>query len=489
MGDVPAIIRSTLLEASEGVRSYDQRGQAATFANRVHGYLHEEWRAFQKAEREYDDDSSFRPEEEEEAGAGESELLRRGMQIAHEQWATAEKQEETTAPSPTVAQSLGLPFSAQEECFYHCSMDNLNRRRSMGEPIVQYRGKWGFRRLFGLQEFFSVLFSVLNAMLHPYHCCRSTRLAVAQLLFRRSRAYHHVLVALYAFFSTLSWLASAVFHARDVELTMLADYLVVQWLGGVALTAGLMYHVVDHWELQEPKDSGYQDPFWRQLLVRGGGVFAVILAHQWALVFGRADFQLDTGTHMLFCIGLAMAGSLVYFGILFRRTGWRSGGRGEEANRDASSSCEVRCSGSASASASAEEEVESPTRWTEGVERVCKGAEAEAVRRGEDEVSTTDEEKNSEDQISSLQAANAATAEKKKLAQLQRSLSGTPEFYLAIFGAYPLFLLFEWADFPPFFDLVDAHAVWHCASVPIQFTWYAWFAKVDREVFRAETAD
>jgi hypothetical protein len=37
--------------------------------------------------------------------------------------------------------------------------------------------------------------------------------------------------------------------------------------------------------------------------------------------------------------------------------------------------------------------------------------------------------------------------------------------------------LLEVKDFPPIFNLIDAHALWHLATIPIVLVWYKFYAK------------
>ncbi|WFD25774.1 hypothetical protein MNAN1_000740 [Malassezia nana] len=39
----------------------------------------------------------------------------------------------------------------------------------------------------------------------------------------------------------------------------------------------------------------------------------------------------------------------------------------------------------------------------------------------------------------------------------------------------------EVVDFPPLLRLVDAHALWHCATIPLTYYWYQWLANDARE--------
>lgn len=66
-----------------------------------------------------------------------------------------------------------LPFSlrmmlwnCRSNCEYDCMRANHRFRQQNGELIVKYQGKWPFIRVMGMQELFSVLFSIGNAIPH-----------------------------------------------------------------------------------------------------------------------------------------------------------------------------------------------------------------------------------------------------------------------------------------------------------------------------------
>lgn len=55
--------------------------------------------------------------------------------------------------------------------------------------------------------------------------------------------------------------------------------------------------------------------------------------------------------------------------------------------------------------------------------------------------------------------------------------------YLFLFlGLVHLAMLLEVLDFPPLFDLFDAHAMWHAATIPLTYIWY-WFVAADMACF------
>lgn len=83
--------------------------------------------------------------------------------------------------------------------------------------VQQYHGKWPFYRFLGMQEPFSVLFSLLNLAAHIWGLgyIRS-RIPPSYGLRRWYEAFGYV--------GYIAWTASAIFHTRDNNLTEKLDY-------------------------------------------------------------------------------------------------------------------------------------------------------------------------------------------------------------------------------------------------------------------------
>ncbi|MDP2434545.1 MAG: post-GPI attachment to proteins factor 3 [archaeon] len=131
-----------------------------------------------------------------------------------------------------------LGWSCDENCRYECAHKNAATRRSGGERPAQYHGKWAFTRVLGVQELFSTVFSVLNAVPHllflsharaPLQPHSSSRL----LFHWRS----------WAAMGLNAWFWSAVFHSRDTAFTEKMDYfsayLLIVWGLWVAIVRTL----------------------------------------------------------------------------------------------------------------------------------------------------------------------------------------------------------------------------------------------------------
>lgn len=99
--------------------------------------------------------------------------------------------------------------------------------------MVQFHGKWPFYRFLGMQEPFSVLFSLLNFLAHQ------SGLAKVRASIPESYPLRRFYVLL-AHFGMASWVFSMIFHTRDFQLTEELDYLAA----GASVMYGLYYAAV-----------------------------------------------------------------------------------------------------------------------------------------------------------------------------------------------------------------------------------------------------
>lgn len=119
-------------------------------------------------------------------------------------------------------------WKCPDECRYLCMRQHVKQlRQSGGNQTLQYHGKWPFIRILGMQELFSVLFSVGN-LLAQYRGYRKFRRA---LLVVSPKKYVFAPLVLIAFISNCNgWIWSSIFHARDFILTERLDYFSALWL-------------------------------------------------------------------------------------------------------------------------------------------------------------------------------------------------------------------------------------------------------------------
>ncbi|KAI9786592.1 MAG: hypothetical protein M1839_006141 [Geoglossum umbratile] len=127
-----------------------------------------------------------------------------------------------------------LFWTCPAECDYTCQHIITDQRLSVSpppaNPVVQYHGKWPFRRILGVQEPFSVLFSLLNLLAHQH--------GLSQI--RESMPVSYPLRKYYTWFSYFglaSWVCSMIFHTRDFRWTERLDY----FAAGASVLYGLYY--------------------------------------------------------------------------------------------------------------------------------------------------------------------------------------------------------------------------------------------------------
>ncbi|AES76445.2 post-GPI attachment-like factor-protein [Medicago truncatula] len=129
------------------------------------------------------------------------------------------------------------------DCRYYCMLDREKEKELLNHDPVKYHGKWPFKRIYGMQEPASVAFSALNLAMH-FHGWVSFFIVLYYKLPLKDgkKAYYEYasLWHIYAFFSLNSWLWSAVFHSRDVDVTEKLDYSSAVILLGYSLILAIL---------------------------------------------------------------------------------------------------------------------------------------------------------------------------------------------------------------------------------------------------------
>ncbi len=119
------------------------------------------------------------------------------------------------------------------------------QRVAAGQPVVQFHGKWPFRRVAGMQEPLSVLFSAGNLWAHVSGLRRLARHVPAAYPLRRWYVG-------FGLAGCASWAASMAFHTRDFVLTERLDY----FAAGGSVLYGLYYTPVRLFRLDRPFPPG-----------------------------------------------------------------------------------------------------------------------------------------------------------------------------------------------------------------------------------------
>lgn len=165
------------------------------------------------------------------------------------------------ALSPTASSSLLEPGGALEGL-------------EIGE-MVQFHGKWPFRRFWFIQEPLSVVFSLGNLWAH-FKGLRALRRTRPR---NDKAALFNKILKLNAVVAINSWLWSAVFHSRDLPWTEKADY----FSAGGAILYGSYVAVCRTTSLGAPSASAAR----RKLAIVSLAAFTM---HCLYLSFGRFDY-------------------------------------------------------------------------------------------------------------------------------------------------------------------------------------------------------
>ncbi|KAF8865646.1 Per1-like protein [Acephala macrosclerotiorum] len=123
-----------------------------------------------------------------------------------------------------------LFWDCPAECDYTCQHIITDQRVAASEPIVQFHGKWPFYRFLGMQEPFSVFFSLLNFLAHQNGLSKITSGIPASYPLRK----YYVMLA---YFGMASWVFSMIFHTRDFKVTEELDY----FAAGASVLYGMYY--------------------------------------------------------------------------------------------------------------------------------------------------------------------------------------------------------------------------------------------------------
>ncbi|KAH9620465.1 hypothetical protein KSS87_021761 [Heliosperma pusillum] len=246
------------------------------------------------------------------------------------------------------------------DCRYYCMESVEVERQARGHDPVKYHGKWPFKRVIGLQEPVSVALSILNLLMHLYGWVSFSNLLYHKLPLKQSKTYYEytILWHIYALVSLNSWLWSAVFHSRDLDITEKLDYSSAVAVLGCSLIISIMrsFRVRD-----EAARVMVASPF-----------LSFTITHILYLNF----YKMDYGWNMQVCVVIAVAQLLVW----------------------------------------------------------------------------------------AIWAGTTRHPSRLKL------------WFVVVAGG--LAMLLEIYDFPPYQGLVDAHALWHAATIPLTYTWWS-FIKDD----------
>ncbi|KAF2860310.1 Mn2+ homeostasis protein-like protein Per1 [Piedraia hortae CBS 480.64] len=137
-------------------------------------------------------------------------------------------------PTPIPLHRRLLFWSCPSECDHACQHMITNTRLAREppylQPVLQFHGKWPFHRFMGMQEPFSVFFSLLNFLAHYIGLKRLRDEIPTSYKLRR---YY----ILFGYFGLISWVCSMIFHTRDFSVTEKLDY----FAAGASVLYGLFF--------------------------------------------------------------------------------------------------------------------------------------------------------------------------------------------------------------------------------------------------------
>ncbi|CAN1157952.1 Post-GPI attachment to proteins factor 3 [Linum perenne] len=118
-------------------------------------------------------------------------------------------------------------WDCQSDCRHYCMITREAEREKLGYGPMKYHGKWPFKRVYGIQEPASVVFSAINLAMHFHGWLSFVFLLYYKLPLKQDKTTYYEFTPLWHLYGLLacnSWFWSVVFHARDVDFTEKLDY-------------------------------------------------------------------------------------------------------------------------------------------------------------------------------------------------------------------------------------------------------------------------
>ncbi|KKA27266.1 hypothetical protein TD95_004103 [Thielaviopsis punctulata] len=217
--------------------------------------------------------------------------------------------EQQKLPRLTVSRVIALLrrlllWDCNSECDYTCQHIITDRRESRNEPMVQFHGKWPFQRIWGMQEPFSVIFSIGNFMAHRKGL-KALRTSVPENY--PLRKYYEM----FAYFGMASWVFSTIFHTRDFRVTEQLDY----FAAGASVLYGMYYTVIRFFRLDRSEPLyGTLRRFWTVLCL------AMYAGHVGYLKLVRWNYTYNMAANVV--VGVIQNSLWTWFSVsAYRRTG------------------------------------------------------------------------------------------------------------------------------------------------------------------------
>ncbi|CCH45816.1 Post-GPI attachment to proteins factor 3 [Wickerhamomyces ciferrii] len=118
-------------------------------------------------------------------------------------------------------------------CDYQCQQIITIERVKSNEEILQFHGKWPFKRILLTQEFFSTLFSALNFIPHYLNFQKFYKKYQSTTQNSQKILVENILII--SIITMFAWIFSTIFHIRDLIITERLDY----FFAGATVLSGL----------------------------------------------------------------------------------------------------------------------------------------------------------------------------------------------------------------------------------------------------------
>ena len=166
------------------------------------------------------------------------------------------------------------------------------------EPVLQFHGKWPFYRFMGMQEPFSVIFSLFNFLAHDWGMTKIRSTIPSSYPLRK----YYLMVG---YIGLASWAFSMIFHTRDFSITEKLDY----FAAGAQVMYGMYYSPIRIFRLDDA-DSPV-----KASLLRLWTTLCIVLyvAHISYLSFWRFDYTYNMTANVV--VGIVQNLLWTYFSI------------------------------------------------------------------------------------------------------------------------------------------------------------------------------
>ncbi|KAK7204091.1 Per1-like protein [Myxozyma melibiosi] len=193
-------------------------------------------------------------------------------------------------------------WTCPQNCDYECQRTITAERIAANKEVVQFHGKWPFKRFLGIQEPASVIFSMLNFVPHYRTYKYFTSPLSPPIDDVHAGFYMKKYYVLVTIVGMNAWVWSSVFHCRDFKLTERLDY----FSAGITVMTGFYFAVVRVFRLDRPAKK----PLRRLLTI---ACVLSVLSHISYLSFVRFSYTYNMAANVV--VGLLQNALWIYFSI------------------------------------------------------------------------------------------------------------------------------------------------------------------------------